>query len=128
MPGLTHRDPCPETVFNRAQGSWLWDLRGQRYLDLVPRWAVNTRGHARPAVAQALSRQAGRLLQAGPGFHNDPVIKLAQRLTQLNGLDRAFICTSGAEANEAAVKPRWRPTCRARWWPCWSSRYRARPA
>ena len=104
VPGLMHLGPRPEAVFNRGQGSWLWDLRGQRYLDLVQGWAVNTLGHAPPALAQALTRQAGRLLQAGPGFYNDQAIELAQRLTRLSGLDRAFICTSGAEANEAAVK------------------------
>lgn len=72
-------------------------------------------GHAPPALAQALTRQASRLLQArpgqagpgraGPGFYNDQAIELAQRLTRLSGLGRAFICTSGAEPNEAAVKP-----------------------
>ena len=104
VPGLMHLGPRPAAVFSRGQGSWLFDLRGQRYLDLVQGWAVNTLGHAPPALAQALTRQADRLLQAGPGFYNDQAIELAQRLTRLSGLDRAFICTSGAEANEAAVK------------------------
>jgi acetylornithine/N-succinyldiaminopimelate aminotransferase len=102
--GLMALGPRPEAVFVRGQGSWLWDARGQRYLDLVQGWAVNTLGHAPPAIADALSRQAGRLLQAGPGFHNDQAITLAQRLAALSGLDRAFIGSSGAEANEAAVK------------------------
>ena len=103
-PGLMALGPRPEAVFVRGQGSWLWDARGQRYLDLVQGWAVNTLGHAPPTVADALARQAGRLLQAGPGFHNDQAIALAQRLAALSGLDRAFIGSSGAEANEAAVK------------------------
>lgn len=102
--GLMHLGPRPANVFVRGQGSWLWDSRGQRHLDLVQGWAVNTLGHAPPAVAQALARQAGTLLQAGPGFYNDQAITLAQRLAALSGLDRCFIGTSGTEANEGAVK------------------------
>jgi acetylornithine/N-succinyldiaminopimelate aminotransferase len=104
VPGLMALGPRPDTVFVRGQGSWLWDARGQRHLDLVQGWAVNTLGHAPPEIARALSAQAGRLLQAGPGFHNDQAILLAQRLAGLSGLDRCFIGSSGAEANEAAVK------------------------
>jgi acetylornithine/N-succinyldiaminopimelate aminotransferase len=104
VPGLMALGPRPDRVFVRGQGSWLWDARGQRHLDLVQGWAVNTLGHAPPAIAQALAAQAGRLLQAGPGLHNDQAILLAQRLAGLSGLDRAFIASSGAEANEAAVK------------------------
>lgn len=91
-------------------------LRGQRYLDLVQGWAVNTHGPCpartgagadapsqQAAAGQARPGRAG-LGRAGPGFYNDQAIELAQRLTRLSGLGRAFICTSGAEPNEAAVK------------------------
>ena len=103
-PALMHLGPRPAQVFVRGQGSWLWDAAGQRHLDLVQGWAVNTLGHAPRQIAQALTTQAGRLLQAGPGFYNDQALLLAQRLAQLSGLDRVFIGTSGSEANEAAVK------------------------
>ena len=103
-PSLMHLGPRPANVFVRGQGSWLWDTAGRRHLDLVQGWAVNTLGHAPPQIAQALATQAGRLLQAGPGFYNDQAVLLAQRLAQLSGLDRVFIGTSGTEANEAAVK------------------------
>ena len=103
-PALMHLGPRPAAVFVRGQGSWLWDASGQRHLDLVQGWAVNTLGHAPDLLAQALTRQAGTLLQAGPGFYNDQAIALAQRLSALSGLDRVFIATSGAEANEGAVK------------------------
>ena len=102
--GLMRLGQRPPQVFSHGQGSWLWDTQGRRYLDLVQGWAVNTLGHAPPLLARALAAQAGRLLQAGPGFHNDAAQQLAQRLTALSGLDRAFIGTSGSEANEAAVK------------------------
>ena len=94
----------PAPVFSHGQGSWLWDTRGRRHLDLVQGWAVNTLGHAPEAIARALADQAGLLLQAGPGFHNLPAARLAERLAALSGLDRVFITTSGAEANEGAVK------------------------
>lgn len=103
-PALMALGPRPPNVFVRGQGSWLWDAQGRRHLDAVQGWAVNTLGHAPPQIAQALARQAGLLLQAGPGFHNAPALALAERLSALSGLDRAFIGTSGAEANEAAVK------------------------
>lgn len=94
----------PRLVFTEGQGSWLQDSQGRRYLDLVQGWAVNTLGHAPPEVAQALSAQAGRLLHVGPGLHNAPAIALADRLTHLSGLHRCFLASSGAEANEGAIK------------------------
>ena len=103
-PSLMHLGPRPANVFVRGQGTWLWDAAGRRHLDMVQGWAVNTLGHAPPQIARALSAQASRLLQAGPGFYNDQALLLAQRLARLSGLDRVFIGTSGTEANEAAVK------------------------
>jgi acetylornithine/N-succinyldiaminopimelate aminotransferase len=94
----------PSAVFTHGQGSWLWDADGRRYLDLVQGWAVNTFGHAPALVREALAEQAGRLLQAGPGLHNDRAIALATRLARLSGLDRCYFTTSGAEANEGAIK------------------------
>jgi acetylornithine/N-succinyldiaminopimelate aminotransferase len=94
----------PESVFVRGQGSWLWDSEGRACLDLVQGWAVNTLGHAPALIANALSHQAGRLMQAGPGFFNDRAIELAHRLAALSGLARCFVTNSGAEANEGAIK------------------------
>lgn len=94
----------PPLVFTEGRGSWLQDSQGRRYLDLVQGWAVNTLGHAPPEIARALADQAGRLLHVGPGLHNAPAIELADRLTALSGLDRCFLASSGAEANEGAIK------------------------
>lgn len=101
---LMHFTPRPEAVFTHGRGSWLWDSEGRPHLDLVQGWAVNTLGHAAPAVAAALSDQAQRLLHVGPGFHNDRAAQLAQRLVELSGLQRAYFTSSGAEANEGAIK------------------------
>jgi len=94
----------PRAVFTHGRGSWLWDSQGRAYLDLVQGWAVNTLGHAPAVIADALTAQAGRLIQAGPGFYNDRAIALAQRLAALSGLERVFVASSGAEANEGAIK------------------------
>ncbi len=98
---VNHR---PAAVFTRGSGSWLWDEHGRRHLDLVQGWAVNTLGHAPSVIAAALADQAGRVLQVGPGLHNNRAIALAARLTALSGLDRCFFTNSGAEANEGAIK------------------------
>ncbi len=101
---LMHVTTRPPAVYTHGRGSWLWDSEGRRCLDLVQGWAVNTLGHAPEAIARAVAAQAGRLLQAGPGFYNDQAVALAARLAALSGLDRCFITTSGAEANEGAIK------------------------
>ncbi len=94
----------PDTVFVEGRGSWLTDEAGKRYLDLVQGWAVNSLGHSPELITRALVQQAGRLVNASPAFHNRPMIELCSRLAALSGLERVFLCSSGAEANEGAVK------------------------
>ncbi len=88
----------------RGSGSHAWDDQGRRYLDFVSGIAVNTLGHAHPALAQAIGEQARALLHCSNLFHIPQQEALATRLAELSGLDRAFFCNSGAEANEAAIK------------------------
>ena len=94
----------PPRVFARGSGSWLEDESGRRYLDLVQGWAVNSLGHSPVLVAEALAAQAGRLLNPGPAYYSRPLLDLARRLTELSCFDRVFLASSGAEANEGAVK------------------------
>ncbi|HEY8880340.1 MAG TPA: acetylornithine transaminase [Roseateles sp.] len=94
----------PDTVFAQGQGSWLVDENGKRYLDLMQGWAVNSLGHSPAVMAQALAGQAQRLLNPGPAFYNRPALDLADRLVELSCFDRVFLASSGAEANECAVK------------------------
>jgi acetylornithine/N-succinyldiaminopimelate aminotransferase len=94
----------PDTVFVQGQGSWMVDSHGKRYLDCVQGWAVNSLGHCHPAVVQALTSQAQRLICASPAFYNQPQLELAALLVQHSGMDRVFLASSGAEANEGAVK------------------------
>lgn len=94
----------PPLVFVEGRGSWLVDHAGRRYLDFVQGWAVNSLGHCPPQIAAALAAQAQRLISPSPAFFNDAALALAQRLARLSGLPRVFLASSGAEANEGAIK------------------------
>lgn len=93
-----------EIAFVRGEGVWLYDANGARYLDALAGVAVNGLGHAHPALVQALCEQAGRLIHTSNLYRIPEQERLAERLCTLSGLDRAFFCNSGAEANEAAIK------------------------
>jgi acetylornithine/N-succinyldiaminopimelate aminotransferase len=94
----------PPVVFVRGEGSWLWDADGRRYLDFVQGWAVNTFGHSPAIVTDALVAQSRLLVSGGPGFRNAPSAALAERLVRHSSFDRVCLASTGAEANEAAVK------------------------
>ena len=87
-----------------GQGSRVWDDQGKRYLDFISGIAVNTLGHAHPALARAVCQQAETLVHCSNLFHIPQQERLAEVLCRLSGLDAAFFCNSGAEANEAAIK------------------------
>jgi acetylornithine/N-succinyldiaminopimelate aminotransferase len=88
----------------RGDGSYLWDDRGKRYLDFIQGWAVNALGHSAVEVRQALNAQAAQLLTPSPAYHNRPQLELAERLTRASRLQQAHFASTGAEANEVAVK------------------------
>ena len=94
----------PPLVFLSGEGSWLTDHDGKRYLDFLQGWAVNCLGHAPRVVEQALTAQSKKLINPSPAFFNEPSIALASLLTQHSCFDRAFFASSGAEANESALK------------------------
>ncbi len=91
-------------AFTRGEGVWLWDAEGRRYLDAVAGVAVCGIGHAHPRLAQALCRQAQTLIHTSNLYRIPLQEELAARLCALSGMDNAFFCNSGAEANEAAIK------------------------
>lgn len=93
-----------EVAFVRGEGVWLYDANGERYLDAVAGVAVNALGHAHPALVSALCEQARRLIHTSNLYRIPEQERLAERLCTLSGLERAFFCNSGAEANEAAIK------------------------
>ncbi|MEJ2509334.1 MAG: aspartate aminotransferase family protein [Gammaproteobacteria bacterium] len=95
--------PLPVT-FTHGEGAWLWDDQEHKYLDAMSGIAVCGLGHAHPAVTAAVCEQAGRLVHTSNLYHVARQQELADRLTAVTGMDRAFFCNSGAEANEAAIK------------------------
>ncbi|HHW41169.1 MAG TPA: acetylornithine transaminase [Syntrophomonadaceae bacterium] len=88
----------------RGRGARVWDAGGRCYLDFLSGIAVNSVGHCHPRVVAAIREQAGELIHCSNLYWSGPQVKLARELASLSGLDRAFFCNSGAEANEAAIK------------------------
>ncbi|SFD17835.1 acetylornithine aminotransferase [Thiohalospira halophila DSM 15071] len=91
-------------AFEEGRGARLWDTEGREYLDAIAGIAVCGLGHAHPAVTAAVCDQAGRLVHTSNLYRIPLQERLAQRLTSAAGMESAFFCNSGAEANEAALK------------------------
>jgi len=90
--------------FLKGKGAWLWDEKGNKYLDALSGIAVCGLGHAHPEVASAISEQANTLMHTSNLYYIDKQEKLADKLCELTGMDDVFFGNSGAEANEAAIK------------------------
>ncbi len=88
----------------RGEGCRLWDADGKEYLDFLSGIAVCSLGHCHPAVTEAVCTQAKKLLHVSNLFYTEPQTELAELLTQYSFAERVFMCNSGAEANEAAIK------------------------
>lgn len=93
-------------IFAGGEGVELYDAEGRRYLDFVAGVAVTALGHAHPAVTEAVTRQAGRLVHTSNLYYTEPMVELAERLCRLLGWPdgKVFFANSGAEANECALK------------------------
>jgi acetylornithine/N-succinyldiaminopimelate aminotransferase len=91
-------------AFVRGDGARLWDTEGRRYLDFLAGISVCSLGHCHPAVVEAIREQAGRLLHVSNLFGSEPGVELARRLCESSLGGKAFLCNSGAEANECAIK------------------------
>jgi acetylornithine aminotransferase len=91
-------------TFTHGEGAWLWDTDGKRYLDAVAGVAVNGLGHAHPRLVEAIAEQAAKLIHVSNLYRVAEQEALADRVCALSGLDAAFFCNSGAEANEGAIK------------------------
>ena len=88
----------------KGKGARVWDDKGKEYLDLVGGLAVNCLGHCHPVVADAVSEQAHTLMQTSLWYYTIPMLRLAELLVENSCLDKVFICNSGLEANEGAIK------------------------
>lgn len=94
-----------EMILERGQGARVWDSEGRDYVDFAAGIAVCSLGHCDPELTAALVEQAGRLWHTSNVFYSEPPLRLAQELVAASRFaERAFLCNSGAEANEAAIK------------------------
>ena len=90
--------------FVRGEGTRLWDADGSEYLDFLAGISVVQIGHCHPALVEAITGQAARLMHVGNLYYTEPAIRLAARLSELALGGKAFLCNSGAEAVECALK------------------------
>ncbi len=100
----------------RGQGSKVWDVSGDEFTDLTSGWGVTSIGHCHPALVEAISDQAGTLMQTTNIVFTSPQLELAERLDAVtpDPIHRSFFVSSGAEANEGALKLAHRKTGRSR--------------
>ncbi|WP_374585310.1 aspartate aminotransferase family protein [Ideonella dechloratans] len=91
-------------ALSHGRGCEVWDTRGRRYLDALGGIAVNTLGHAHPKLVAALQTQIGQLIHCSNYYESPLQEQLATLLCERSGLDVAFFCSTGLEANEAALK------------------------
>ena len=91
-------------TFVKGDGVWLWDDKGEKYLDALAGVAVNGLGHAHPKLVRAISEQASKLIHVSNIYHIAEQAALADKLCEISGMDKVFFCNSGCEANEASIK------------------------
>jgi acetylornithine/N-succinyldiaminopimelate aminotransferase len=91
-------------AFVRGDGSYVWDSEGNRYVDLMPGWGTTTIGHCHPKVVSAIREQAAALIHVDNTFYNVPQGLAAEQISKHSFGGRCFMCNSGAEAVEAAIK------------------------
>ncbi len=91
-------------ALSHGRGCRVWDTAGREYLDGLGGIAVNTLGHAHPKFTAALTDQIGKLIHCSNYYHVPGQEQLAAKLVELSGLTNAFFCSTGLEANEAALK------------------------
>jgi len=101
--GARNYAPLP-VVLAQGEGSWLWDVDGQRYLDLMSAYSAVSFGHAHPRLLAALRAQAGRLAVTSRAFYSERLPLFLKRLTDITGYARALPVNTGLEAVETALK------------------------
>jgi ornithine--oxo-acid transaminase len=101
--GSRNYDPLP-VVISQGEGSWLTDVDGRRYLDLMSAYSAVSFGHAHPRILAAFTEQAHRLAVTSRAYFNDRLPLLLEKLVAMTGLDRALPVNTGLEAVETAIK------------------------
>ena len=101
--GANNYEPIP-VVITRAQGIWVWDPEGRKYLDCLSAYSAVNQGHRHPRIVNALIDQAGRLTLTSRAFYNDRLPLFLEKLTEITGLEAALPMNTGAEAVETGIK------------------------
>lgn len=91
-------------VLSHGDGPYVYDVDGKKYIDFLAGIAVNVLGHAHPQLVTAISEQAAKLIHCSNLYYTAPQANLANKLSEVSGLERIFLANSGAEANEGAMK------------------------
>lgn len=91
-------------VLVRGRGVYVEDVKGKKYLDFISGIGVNNIGHCHPRFIENVKKQLETLIHVSNLYYTIPQVKLAKKLADLSGLDKAFFSNSGAEANEGAIK------------------------
>jgi acetylornithine/N-succinyldiaminopimelate aminotransferase len=91
-------------VLKRGRGCYLYDVNGKRYLDLLSGIGVNALGHANPRLVKVIREQAALMMHCSNLYYHEWQGKLAERMVKVSGLEKAFLCNSGTEAIEGALK------------------------
>jgi len=95
--------PLP-VVLTKGKGVWVWDVEGNRYLDMLSAYSALNQGHCHPHIAKAIKKQVGKITLTSRAFHNDQMGLFLKKLCRLTGYEKALPMNSGAEAVETAIK------------------------
>ena len=95
--------PLP-VVIAEANGIWVTDVEGKRYIDMLSAYSAVNQGHRHPRIIKALKDQSDKLTLTSRAFHNDQMGPFCRKLTKLTGYDKALLMNTGAEAVETAIK------------------------
>jgi len=95
--------PLP-VILDRGEDVWVWDVEGNRYLDMLSAYSALNQGHRHPAILEAAARQMERLTLTSRAFHNDQMGPFLRELCDATGFERALPMNTGAEAVETAIK------------------------
>ena len=101
--GAHNYHPLP-VVLSRAEGAWVWDVEGKRYLDCLSAYSAVNQGHRHPKIMAALVEQAARLDLTSRAFHNDVMGRFLEKLCAYTGFEAALPMNTGAEAVETGIK------------------------
>ncbi len=95
--------PLP-VVLSKGEGCWVWDIEGNKYLDMLAAYSAVNQGHRHPKIIAALTEQAGKLTLTSRAFHNDQMGPFLKQLCEMSGFEQALLMNSGAEGVESALK------------------------